>query len=267
MSTLNRGLDRLTAIAIQLDSSSHQTWHATSRSCGKCAESTEVGSTRPIVPSSDLGSHSRACHTLRTTARSRRYVSSETGPPGPAALFEGSSSFFPENYATDQRVPVGSLRITAFCEKTALAHSRTNLYHVHYMRASRRWSSLYISLRIPSDSSYWPLTKLSSTMFEDMAVGYLSGPATMPPFLLAQISALLRTLEEFEDDTIIFLAIPEGASQQVQKLECSPRSLPEHLCMRALSALSVLNSMGLPRYVEQQVIQVAQAQDPDFFMS
>ena len=79
----------------------------------------------------------------------------------PTSPFELSPNFLPETYAIDQRLPPYTFVLSRSHERFATVENRLNVYQLLFLKSSRVWCRLCVSLRIQCSSKYWKATELS----------------------------------------------------------------------------------------------------------
>ena len=191
----------------------------------------------------------------------------------PASPFELSANFLPETYAIDQHLPPYTFVLIRSYERFATVESRLNVYQLFFLKSSRVWCRLCVSLRIQCSSKYWKATELSG---EDrsrgewhLITGTFVGIAQLPRAILTQIQDCLVGLDAIEeDDSLAFELMESGtvclrSMRDVNVFE-TDFAESQHTTQELLNSL---DDLKCPRYFEQQVTQMQMIDPPNRFVS
>jgi hypothetical protein len=182
--------------------------------------------------------------------------------PSPAGLFELSGNFFPELYTTHEGLSSVPVLIYSAFEGYSNAISRTNHYELYFLKSQRQWRKLSLSLTFCRASHYWDYTKLSTT-----EVAFGSTSYNLPRSLQDKLEQLLRGIEDLRQDTHLSLTVSEQVSTEIglpwSHFNVHQR-LPE-IERVGKSLISNLDHLGCQRYYENEVVQIANFENPRAF--
>ena len=190
-----------------------------------------------------------------------------------ASPFELSPNFLPETYAIDQRLPPYTFVLIRSHERFATVESRSNVYQLFFLKSSRVWRRLCVSLRIQRSSKYWKVTELSckdrSAEEWSIITGTLSGHAQLPRAIVTQIQGCLAGLDAIEEDDSLAFEVVESGTVSLRSMKDmnvfetdiaqAQRTTREILCF--------LDDLKCPRYLEQEVTQMQMIDPPNRFVS
>ena len=140
----------------------------------------------------------------------------------PASPFELSPNFLPETYAIDQRLPPYTFVLSRSHERFATVENRLNVYQLLFLKSSRVWCRLCVSLRIQYSSKYWKATELSgkNRSAEDWQIitGTPVGIAQLPRAILTQIQDCLVGLDAIEENYSLAFEIMESGTVTLRSM-------------------------------------------------
>ena len=186
--------------------------------------------------------------------------------PEPASSLELLADYLPELYTVEERFPTSLLAVTSLFETCHSGESRTNVCKFSYFR-SRRWRTLDISIDIRRSSLYWAVTKLPRMEDRHQDALLETGMASLSPSLFAQIQSFLSTLHELEGTHLHFRLTDQKIIRETGQV---PPSYPLPLDTNTFvspDVLAFLDDLGCPRYVEEQLTQIAFIDPPTSFAS
>ena len=188
--------------------------------------------------------------------------------PKPVTVLEASQNFFLETYTTDSRLPTSCLVVLGAYEQSICAGYRTNVYKVFYLKSTRQWCRLEISLNVSRSSKYWTVTKTTPDDYEPRRIRLMQD-ACWPYSLVKLVQTTLSHADELEDDAKLCLSL---SSANTMSWRDQPPTHDGNLTARgslspSLDALSFLHDLGCPWYVEDQVIQIEMLDSSNCFAS
>ena len=189
--------------------------------------------------------------------------------PEPASPFEVSQNFFPETYTTDLQIAASSLLVTSFHEESSSDDFKPNCYRLFYFKSARQWRRLSISIDVCRSSIYWRATKISQFEYSTSDALYLTGAASIPCSLLAQIKMFLAEVEDLDEDAHFRLHLSSHNTIQEQHNKSELRSYvaANQMLEASRAILTFLDDLGCPRYFEKELTQIALLQPPNCFVT
>ena len=178
--------------------------------------------------------------------------------------FELSSSFPPEIYTVQQRVPPSMLAVVKSHEEISMAETRRNVYKVLFQRSPRQWRRIDVSINIRRGSRFWETMKLSPKGYGTTDALSLIGAASLPHSLLDHIQKFLLDVNDLKDDSQVGLSISSHGTTENFYYSSQMHSA---VSMMSLEILTFLDDLGCPRLREDQITQVAAIKLPYRFIS
>ena len=194
-------------------------------------------------------------------------VSSAMASPEPMSLFEVSENFFPETYTTDQLLPKSCLVVISSLEIESSGDFKTNLYRLFYQKLPRHWCRLSISIKIHRSSIYWAATRTSQDEFNTLETLNSVGAASLPYSLLTKTQEHLLEAEDFDEDVQLRFSLSDQDSIQKQGYKSSINlfSTTTESSNAFQETLAFLDDLGCPRYLENEITQIALLDPPSRF--
>ena len=159
--------------------------------------------------------------------------------------------FYLELYSSDIHLPSSRLVEYTAYEEHSTPFFKTNSYRLFYLKSPRKWQRLTVSITLSRASIYWELLKQASKEA-------LEGFESLPDGIYRNIESLVSEFKDLEDDNHLnFILQNEGKLQRQgpdQKIgQVTP---PSSHHPPGLEILTLLDDLGCPRFVEDEVIQV-----------
>ena len=177
--------------------------------------------------------------------------------PNPKGSFELSPNFFPESYALVDFLPPYRLHTCDAFEEQSNEFFRTNSYSMFYMKGPRKWRRLSLSVMIIQQSIYWNCSKISSLA---------TRKTFLPQTLHKRLEAFISEIDNLQDNTHLNVHLAGSkihGPQASHEIQISATKPP--LATASEKILNMLDDLGCPRYLENELVQMAMLSESKIF--
>ena len=175
----------------------------------------------------------------------------------PFGFLERFPNYFPEIYTLNQRIPSSFIQVVNSYEQKTSSQCRTDLYELIYLKSPRQWRRLAITIETHQTSNYWILPKLRTSQYNSG----LKATTPLPRTLYEQLRSRFSETEDIHDGSYHAFSLRDQALVEKEDFyQQIPLTTQRHL-------LEYLDDIGCPRYIENQVSQIAMTEVQGCFFS